>query len=135
MKNKRAWLFAASLLFLSGLGVAKAQTAHSPAAKAAPDGCEQFKGIVVKPDNPALHKMRVLKPTDAENHKGIVVNPCEKKTLVRGPLLLIKPGRHQTKQTPEDKNPSVTARPKHITDLVNSSEMLKRAQQEKEPKK
>ncbi len=134
MKNKTVWSFVALLLFLNCLGLAVAQTRQQAEAPFSTNSCEQFKGIVVEPDKTIDHKMPISKPNDTVDHKGIVINPCEKKMMVRLKPLPIKPRLNQIGQSPtsDSKNQSADNRVKPITEMVNSSEMLKRARQAKE---
>ena len=139
MKNKKAELFVISSLFLNCLGVVAARTTQQPETKSAPNGCEQFKGIVIEPDKTSDQKMRIIKPNDAEDYKGIVVNPCEKKIPV---VVLPFPSRgklhlNQTVQTPTltDKNSAGVIRLKPLTEMISPAEMLQRARQAAEQKK
>lgn len=133
MKSKTIWLFTTSLLIFSCLNV-MARTTPPPKTKSAPDGCEQFTGIVVEPDKTTDQKMRDIKPNDAERSTGVVVNPCKKQTVVRIKPLMGKPHFNSAGQSPksESQNQSAIGRVKPITKMVNSSEMLNRARQAKE---
>lgn len=135
METRRCYFFTMLFLFVNFLGAAVAQTAPATEPQSVPNECEQFKAIVVKPDRTIDYKLRVTKPSEAIDYKGIVINPCDKKLLVKIKPLPVKPLPHKTGQSPARGNQNqFTAGLKPITEILTASEMLKRARLAKEQK-
>lgn len=129
MPSHCSCVLVALLLCAFLLADGRAQTA--PNKQTAPISCEQFKGRVIQPNTSIDYKLRIIKP-DATLDQAAVVNPCDKKPVVRLRPSLTHPLRPQLSpgKSPTSKTPfAADGQLKPLTELVPAAESLKKARQ------